>query len=408
MLMLIKLAWRNGLRNKRRTFLAGTAIGIGLAALIFADGLMLGMGENMIKAATDTFLGQAQITHEGFTDTFEVEKTIIDGATILKDLEKDSSVKSFSPRILVQGMITSPSNSDAVLLYGISPDSEKKISKIYKAIKDGDYLIEDDQQKVLIGQDLAETLDVEVGSLLVITVAQYGTGDLSQAMFRVGGIYSFNIREMDGSMAFIHLAKAQQMLNLEDKIHEIAVNFTDLRLADDEALPFWGNFSKNGNEARSWREIMPELEAALEMTSFGIFIIGIILFAVVSLGIMNTLFMSLYERMFEFGVLRAIGTRPPRMAMMIIFEAAILAVISIIIGSAIGLGVSLYFSNNGFDYSGIEFAGVTLNDPLAPVMKAYQYYKYPALLFVFTIIVGIYPAIYAARLNPVEAMRKSL
>lgn len=74
MIMLIKLAWRNGLRNKRRTFLAGTAIGVGLAALIFVDGLMIGMGESLVKSATDTFMGQAQITYEGFTDTFEVEK----------------------------------------------------------------------------------------------------------------------------------------------------------------------------------------------------------------------------------------------------------------------------------------------------------------------------------------------
>lgn len=305
-------------------------------------------------------------------------------------------------------MITSPSNSCSVLLYGIAPGSEKNISKIPLAVIKGDFLTEDDQQKVLIGADLAETLSVEVGSLLVVTVAQYKTGDLSQAMFRVGGIYSFNIREMDGSMAFINLKKAQEMLNLGDKLHEIAVDFTDLHLADDKSLAFWTKFGKNGNQAKGWREIMPELDAALQITSFGIFIIGIILFAVVSLGIMNTLFMSLYERMFEFGVLRAVGTRPTKMALMILFEAGVLAVISIVIGIIIGLLVSFYFSGHGIDYSGIEFAGVTFQDPLSPVMKIYQYYVYPALLFVFTLIVGLYPAIYAARLNPVEAMRRSL
>lgn len=153
---------------------------------------------------------------------------------------------------------------------------------------------------------------------------------------------------------------------------------------------------------------MPELDAAIEMSYFAIGVAGLILFGVVSLGIMNTLFMSLYERMFEFGVLRAMGTRPFRIGVMVTLEAGVLAMFSIVIGVVMGLAVSYFFMWYGIDYTGIEFAGVTFLEPLKPVISLNQYYKYPAMLFLFTLLVGLYPAIYAALLNPVEAMRRSL
>ena len=154
-------------------------------------------------------------------------------------------------------------------------------------------------------------------------------------------------------------------------------------------------------------EIMSELESLLELTQFSILITAGILFGIVSLGIMNTLFMSLYERMFEFGVMRAIGTRPFKMAFLVIFEAAAIALISIAIGTVLGLAATGYFSVAGIDYTGLEFGGLTFRDKLYPVMTAYQFTIYPIWLFVFTMMVGIYPGVYAARLKPARAMKKS-
>lgn len=122
---------------------------------------------------------------------------------------------------------------------------------------------------------------------------------------------------------------------------------------------------------------------------------------------MNTLFMSLYERMFEFGVLRAIGTRPLRMALMILLEGGCLAIISIIIGSAIGFFFSWLFSVYGIDYRGIEFAGTTINELIYPVMNVRQYLLNPLYVLFFTLVAALYPAWYAARLTPAKAMKRS-
>lgn len=405
--MLIKLAWRNVFRNKRRTLLSGLAIGIGLASLIVADGVILGMEQSMISMATDTLLGQGQIHEKDFRKTLEVERVINDYPAVAAALEKEPTIRSFSPRTLSYAMLTSPANVESIILYGIEPEKERTITKISDAILKGSFLSSADPQKIVIGSKLADNLEVEVGDRLVVTLAQADTGDLSQAMFRVGGIYHFNMRDLDNGIAFITISKAQELLGLPGKVHEIAFHFKDISLSRNKSLPFWTTFSTNGNVAEGWMDIMPELESLLQLSQFAVYITAIILFGVVSLGIMNTLFMSLYERMFEFGVLRAIGTRPLKMASMIIFEAGAISIISIIIGITLGYILMLYLGWSGIDYEGLEFGGLAFRDKLFPVQALSQYILYPSMLFVFTLIIGTYPAIYAARLRPAKAMRKS-
>ena len=178
MFLLIKIAWRNIFRNARRTVLASLAIGIGLAALIFTDALMIGMVESMVRTATDTFLGQGQIHSDGFRSTLEVERTVRDLPRVLARLKADPRVRGFSPRTQAFGMLSSPANAGAILLYGIDPQLEKDISKIDEAVVEGAFLGLEDQRKILIGSKLAETLEVAPGDRVVVTVAEAETGEL--------------------------------------------------------------------------------------------------------------------------------------------------------------------------------------------------------------------------------------
>ncbi len=406
-MILLRLAWRNIFRNKRRTILSGIAIGIGLGVMIFGDAFMIGMFESMIRSATDSFIGQGQIHADGFRDTLEVEKTVNNLQRVVDGLKNEKRIKNFSLRTQSFAMLTSAANVTSIMLYGIDPVHEKDISEIDEAIKEGTYPGDSDMQQILIGSKTAATLEAGIGDRLVVTVAQAGTGDLSQEMFRVSGIFHFGIQEMDGAMVFIDLKKSQEILGLGQDVHEIALRFHDLKDAGDRSLNFWKKYSQNGNEAIGWKDIMPQMEALLKMSDLSKAITAIIIFSIVGLTIMNTLFMSLYERMFEFGVLRAIGTRPLRMALMILLEGGYLAVISIIIGNAIGFFFSYLFSVYGIDYRGIEFAGTTINELIYPVMNTRQYLLNPLYVFLFTLIAAIYPAYYTARLTPAKAMKRS-
>jgi ABC-type lipoprotein release transport system permease subunit len=406
--VMIKLAWRNLFRNKRRTFIAGTAIGLGLASLIFVDGLLIGMKDSMIQTATTSFLGEGQIHSQGFRKTQEVELTVNDLPEVQRKLRTDPLVLRFTPRILSFGMISSAANMSAVSVVGVQPETEQPLSLIDEALVEGSFFKGHNPQDILIGKKLAEILEVGLNDRVVVTVTQARTGDLSQEMFRVSGIFHFNVKEMDQNMLFIRLSKAQQMLALPGQVHEIALKLARIRLGQDSSHPIWAKYSENGNEALGWASLLPELNYALKLTDFTIYIMAIMLVGIVALSIINTLFMSLHERMFEFGVMRAVGTRRGGVIRLIIFESGALAFLSIILGSILGFLLLLISSRVGIDYSGIEFVGVTLQKAIYPVFRVSQFVRYPLWIFFFTLVIGIYPALYAAKIAPAAAMRKSL
>ncbi|MYB58147.1 MAG: ABC transporter permease [Gemmatimonadetes bacterium] len=405
--ILIKLAWKNLLRHKRRSIIAATAMGIGLAALIFADALWLGMEHNMVKTATASFLGDGQIHREGFSDEQAVELIINQLDAVVANLRREGIVAHFTLRTFAFGMITSPATVAAVNLVGVEPSTERYLSQIDDAIIEGAYFEGSNLRDIVMGEELVERLEVGLNDRVVVTMAQAGSGDLSQEMFRVSGIYRFADEGMNSGMAFIRLGKAQQMLALGAGAHEIALKFIDSISAEDQNLLFWKTYSQGGNKARSWTEVLPEVQAMFEMSKFSKYIMGFVLFGVVVFGIVNTLFMSLYERMFEFGVLRAIGTRPFGMARLILFEAGALAVLGIILGTIFGFCVTLIFSTIGIDYTGIEMMGITMQELIYPEMRIQPFIFYSIWIFVFTIIAGLYPARYAAKMSAATAMRRS-
>ena len=406
-LILAKLAWRNIFRNKRRTLIAATAIGIGLTALIFIDAFMIGMEATLIRTATASFLGDAQIHREGFRDEQEASMTIQALDEVTASLAEETIVQHFTQRVIVFGMITSPANVSAINLVGVHPPTEKFLSLIDDAITQGAYFERDNSRDIVIGAKLAEILEIGLGDRVVVTVAQAGTGELSQEMFRISGIYHFVDEEMNSGMALIRIQKAQEMLAIGNDVHEIAIKFTSIAYTQDTTLPFWETYSQHGNEALSWTELMSQLRVVLEMTKYSKYIMGVILFGVVVFGIINTLFMSLYERMFEFGVLRAVGTRPFGMARVILFEAGALAIVSIGLGAILGFVLTVVLAHVGIDYTGIEMMGVTMQEFIYPVLEVQQFIIYPIVVFIFTIIAGLYPARHVAKMAPVDAMRRS-
>jgi ABC-type lipoprotein release transport system permease subunit len=403
-----KLAWRNVFRNKRRTIIAGIAIGVGLAALIFTDALMQGMKTNMIQSATAAYSGQGQIHRRGFRTTEQVELTINDADQVLAALRREKSVEAFTRRAVSFGMVTSPANLSSVIFVGVDPETEPLLSHVRANIQKGSFFANTAEGDIVIGNELADLLEVSLGDRVVVTVSQANTGSLAQEMFRVSGIYSFNIKEMDRGFAFVRLPAAQKMLGIDGGVHEIAIKFKSIRFAAEKDNPFWKRYSTNGNEAVSWTVLFPQLEGVLRMLWVSLAFVAVVLFGIVAFGIINTLFMSLYERMFEFGVIRAIGTRPGGVRRLVVFEAGALAVLSILMGTVLGFALTFAASKIGIDYRGIEFAGTTFYNLLYPEIRAEQFLIYPAAVFFFTVLVGFYPAGAAARLRIAEALRKSL
>ncbi|MCP4669960.1 MAG: ABC transporter permease [Desulfobacula sp.] len=404
--MLLKFGIKNVFRNKRRTILSGLAIGVGLTAMIVTDGFMIGMMDNLVGSVIETFTGDGQIHARGFKENFEVEKYIKDVSKLVKKLEQENKIKHVTSRTQTFGMISSPDNYVNIGIVGIESKKESKIIRIQKAVKKGTLPFRPGD--IAIGQKLAKKLEVKMGDKVVVTVAQAFSEDLAQEQFRVSGILEFGSREFDSSMAFIKFSKAQEMLNLKDGAHEIVLKFHDKETAENVDHPIWEKYSVNGLKAQSWKKLAPEIMAMMNMIDISTYIISIIVFILSAIIIINTLFMSFYDRMFEFGVLRSIGTRPGKIIRLILIEASALSAVSIICGFIITAAATAYLSIIGIDYGGVQVGETTMTEPIYFVFRAAQFTAFPASVFILSLMAAIYPAIYASKITIVKAMDKSL
>jgi len=404
--MLLKLAWRNLWRNRTRTWLSALVIAIGLVAMIFMDTMMVGMNTNMVKNATDSLMGHAQMHALGFRDEQDVKLTINDLDQALLQLEKHPDLKARSLRIVTQSMLSSSGGGEPVLSLGVDPEEEQLLSKFDEAIIEGEYLDSVSGQKLILGWKLAEKLELGLGDRLVLTAADAESGEMVQELFRLSGIFKTGEEKMDASMVLVARKTLQSMLKLEGRIHQIALRYSKLTQDGIPVNPLKKPDDSSKNELLLWTELMPSLYMISQMTDLSMAIMGTILFLIIALGITNTLLMGLYERMFEFGVIKSIGTTPWQAARIMFFEAVCLGFVSIIVGLILALFVTALFANYGIDYIGIEFSGVTFQEKIYPSYKWSRLVLYPFMSLGFTLLASLYPAFKLWKMLPVEALRK--
>ena len=408
MALIWKLSLRNILRNPKRSLLTVLLISCSLAALMFTDGYIVGMSRDMIKSATRLFPGDGQIHHPEYLSGYESDYRLADGDALVQQLIVQPEIEAATARAISPAMIASSSNVLSVQMFGINAQTEAQLSKITSSILDGAYLTGQNKAEILIGYRLANKLAVTLGDRLVLSVPQVDSGEISQDLFRVSGIFRFNTKAMDESMVFINLTQAQHMLNQGSAVQEVAFNFHDPSLASDDQLPFWQRYHNDQQEALGWPHILPQLSSMLGIMDYSLALMGFILFIIAALGVINAMFMSIYERIWEFGVIKAIGTTPQSIFLLILTEGLILALLSVIIGLILGLCINGWFSIVGIDYSQMEFSGVALVEPTKTIIRPLQYIQLPIWVIALTLLACIYPAVFAARIVPTRALHKSL
>ena len=406
-MLTFKLAFRNLFRNTRRTILTSLLISSSLIVLILVDGLMHGMTKVMVGGITHTLEGEAQVARKGFRNDFEVEYTIDDPASVVSQLKENKGLKGFGPRVIIGGMIASSYNTTGSLVYGVNAKQELKVSRISEAIIEGQYL-SGEPREILIGKPMAELLEVELGDRLIITAATVDTNEITQELFRLSGIFEFGPEEMDKNLVFINLDKAQSVLGMQGNLHQIALRFTDPEDAKNKELPLFKQLTSEENEALGWLDLQPSIGAMIEMAGFSTAIVGAILFLLTSLGVINSMFMSIYERIYEFGVAKAIGTTPRQIILLVLFEALLLALISCVFGLVIGYLLGDYFSIYGIPMGKMEVSGVLLDGNMYTQLMLYQFVNFPIYVTLLTLAAAIYPATFASRIVPTEALQRAL
>lgn len=406
MRLIARLANRSIFRNTRRTLLTILLVASGLTTLLFTDAFIRGMSVSLIKISTETFLGEAQIHRQGFRDANDIDLYIEDDESLSQRLESISQIRSYSPRTISGGMLTSSANVSAAMIFGVDAQRESRVSKLARAVRKGEYL-SGKSSEIIMGYDLVDILEVELGDRVVVTVSRAGDGELSQELFRLSGVFDLQDREMNKAMAFINLEQGQKILGIEG-VHQVVLRFTALEHVDDKSLSLWSKLNGDTLETLSWKELIPQLDSILQMSDYSTLIIFIIMSVLVILGLINSMFMSIYERHNEFGILLALGTRRQQLFWQILMEGLLIGLISITVGLLLGGAISYWFSIEGIDYAGIEMSGVTLSEPIYLIIDTLAFFKISVAILCVTVLACVYPAAHAARLQPSFAMRKAL
>ncbi|MFT6436424.1 MAG: ABC-type lipoprotein release transport system permease subunit [Candidatus Azotimanducaceae bacterium] len=386
-------------------------IGFSLAALILTNAITGGMIKVMVESVTHTISGEAQIHRLGFRDNLDIDLYLEDSSDIENRLAQDNRVKSYSPRVIAGGMISSSYNVTGGAVYGVDAAKEASVSKLKLAVVQGNYLSEhstENATEILIGKPMAELLEIGLGDRIVITLAEANTGELTQALFRVSGIFFFGTREIDENMVFINIEKAREVINIYDASHEIALLFHESDITATTTQALLREFNHGETEALDWQDLFPEISSVLVISDFSSFIVGFILFLLASLGVINSMFMSIYERIYEFGVAKAIGTKPIQLLQLVLFEGFLIALMSCAFGIAIGGGIGFYYETRGIPMGEFEFAGIAMNNKIPTVLTLEQFTQFPVYVILLTLVATLYPARFAANIVPSQALQKSL
>ncbi len=404
----IRLAFRNILRNKRRTGLMVLLVSSGLAALILTDGLATGMIDLMIRKVTDTWLGEAQLHAPEFRETFDGVHYLKDPSSLTAILDAELGVRTYTARTMSGGMVASSNNVTPAAIIGVEPGREANVSRLKEALIEGQYLSDDNPSDILIGYKMAELLEVRLGDRIVTTSSEVEGGELSQALFRVSGILKFNDRLLDKEMAYISLAAGQKISGIGDGVHEIAIRFHADANEQEVLDRLSQKFTTEEVEFLGWRELMPDLASVLSVNSFSTLIVGGILFTLVSLGLINSMFMSIYERHYEFGVMLGLGTRRRLLFSLVCWEGAFIGLFGAIIGSVIGGAIVYWLSQTGISFGEAEMSGIMLNEPIKTIARAQQFILFPVFVVILAGLACIIPAIHGARLTPSDALRRAI
>lgn len=405
MLQLFRNALRDLGRNRRRTFFSALALALGLALLLLMAAFISGEMDSALDTAIRLQSGHLQVrakTYDQSKTSLKWEDLIENPDLIANQIASLAPVKVASPRLFATGFVSTRNHMSGVRIIGIDPLSEAN-APYREGLLSGEFLAPDDRSGILIGRPLAAKIGLSAGDQIQLS-ANTSDGDVTEQTFTIRGIYSTQTSAFDGVVVFLPLAKAQSMTGTENHASTIFILLYDKGQtgAVQEAL------QSSIYKVLTWAE-MNELIIQTEdlskgyMTLFYLIVLGI-----TATVIVNTLVMSVFERTREIGILAAIGMKGRRIMAMFLAESTLLAIGGILLGLALGYLASSYFSHYGFyigDIYGSSGTDFLINDTIYTKLTASDATSLTVLAFIVTLAAGLFPAILAARMEPVDALR---
>ena len=400
----LKIAFRNIFRQKRRTILTALTMIVGFALSSVFIGWSDGVYSDIIAMFTQNRIGHIQVHRGGYLDKPSLYKTMSDYESIGQTIGSVKGVEAWTPRVYSAGLGSVGEKTTTVQIIGIDVGREIKATRFDKKIVDGWEISAQPAREAVLGKGLARILSATVGGEIVI-VSQGADGSIANELYEIVGVAESGDDITDRMACYLHIRDAQELLVLEGRSHEIVVIVSNINDVLKITKTIEANLADSTLNVAPWHEVAKSFYRAMQADQQGDAIGRIIIMLIVAIGVLNTVLMSVLERTSEYGVLKAIGTKPRQIFWLVICEVLIIALGSIVVGAGLGASINHLLSIYGitmpeeFTYGGIKFQTMYAEVNARSLII-------PAITVILSAgIVSIFPALKAARILPARAMR---
>ncbi len=404
------MAWRNLWRNKRRTLLTLLSIVFGTFLAILFTAMQDRNWAETIDLAARLGGGHTTLQHPEYLDMPSLTRTVGNGDRLRELALEDPDVDKAVMRISGQAMLATASASYGALIIAYDPEVENETTLSFlEGLVEGEMFDSPTDKGIILGSKLAQNLQVQLGRKVVYTLIDKN-GDIVTGMGRLSGVVATGAPSIDAGLGLLPLDTLRDALDYEpDESTQVAVFLSDSRASAAVARRL-GNSVGDDVSALTWEESQPQLAGFIAMKVGGARVMELIIALLVAAGIFNTLFVSVMERMREFGIMMALGFSPAQLFRLVLWESLWLGAVGMLAGLAVTAGPYFYLAKTGIDMSGMfgasatEVAGVGM--PM--VIKVGIYPENAALIcaavLIATLAAGLYPAWRAGHVAPVESI----
>ncbi len=400
------LAWRNLWRNRRRTLLTMGSIVFGVFLAVVFTAMQDRNWKDMIDLAARLGGGHVSLQHTEYLDKPTLTRTVVRGEGIQAALESQNRrVAHAVDRVIGPTLLATAGENFSAAFIAFDPEAEDLTTlSILEAMDEGSVFESAGSDGVVLGHRLASNLGMELGDKVVFTLTDKN-GEIVSGLARLRGTLRTNAPTVDGGFCLLPLDTVRDLLGYGDnEATMVAVFLHDQRQSGRVA----GRLDRELGAAVAavpWNTSQPQLAAFIALKVGGAVVMEILIAFLVAAGIFNTLFVSVMERLREFGIMLAIGWSPGRLFRLVMMESVWLAALGLAGAFLVTAGPYVYLSSTGLDmtaiYGGtVEVAGVGLD----PVLKIGIFPRNAVMIGLFavaaTLASGIYPAWRAGRVAP--------
>tara|TARA_R110000765_G_scaffold424385_1_gene535088 strand:+ start:1079 stop:2299 length:1221 start_codon:yes stop_codon:yes gene_type:complete len=404
--MLLKLAWLNIWRNKRRTIITATSVFFAVLLAIIFRSLTDGVYDNMIHNVVSYSSGYLQIHQKGYWDEQSIDNTFEEDEQLYQELLKNPKVTHIMPRLQTFALASYDKKTKGVLVLGIDPVKEKEVNNLHDKIVAGEYIESINDNSVVLGEGLASQLKLKVNDSLVLLGQGYHASSAA-GKFRVKGLIKLGAIELNNNLVYMPLQQSQNMYGAENRLTSVSVMLDKSTDLEKLKHSLQKTINSDAYDVMSWKEMMPEMDQFIEADSTGHYIIIGVLYFIISFGLFGTLLMMIFERKHELGILIAIGMKKQLLALVLLLEAIMISLIGCITGVIAGFLIIKWFTAHPIHFTG-ELKDVYEDYGIESILYFSSHEKIfivqTLIVLLLSVLLACYPGYKVMKLKPVEAI----